>query len=390
MRYIGIIILLILSLTLLLLTGCMINTVTPEPAEDPETVYPQQWATGTGTAENPWANDCIKKAYDVVPAGGTIFLRAGYYDLPGLLVIYKKVNIIGEGMGKSILVTSMADEDAIRIQSDYVTLKGFTIDADSQTDYVDYLSCITVANTSPKYAILEDLELKNAGEHGANYGGLSHSTFKNIYAHDNAYTGMHGFHTEGTGVYNTFQNIYCWDNGTQGFGDGTDAYIRRDSHNVYDNIQAWGNGTYGIALGRQNGVILTNSVAHGNTGMGMYLRYISESNISNCKVTNNGTKGLYLMDSSNVNFTNIIVKNNGLTEASSGINLYGTNNVTFTSCQSYDEKETPLQTYGLRLVGTNTGTSLLNCKLTPNKEGDIYNPAGAVVTVITEKMLAKF
>ncbi|MHC2995781.1 MAG: hypothetical protein IBV53_09800, partial [Candidatus Atribacteria bacterium] len=48
-----------------------INTVTPETASgnlentvivdtgESVTVYPQQWATGDGTVENPWANDCI-------------------------------------------------------------------------------------------------------------------------------------------------------------------------------------------------------------------------------------------------------------------------------------------------------------------------------------------
>jgi len=56
-----------------------------------------------------------------------------------------------------------------------------------------------------------------------------------------------------------------------------------------------------------------------------------------------------------------------------------------TTCQSYDDRETPLQEYGLQLYGTNTGISLLNCKLSPNKDGEIYNPAGVALTVITEK-----
>jgi hypothetical protein len=90
MRYIGIIILLVLYLNLLLFTSCPINTVKPEPTsgnlenqedissnnsqgsstypiEDPATIYPQQWATGTRTVGDPWANDCIKKAYTACP-----------------------------------------------------------------------------------------------------------------------------------------------------------------------------------------------------------------------------------------------------------------------------------------------------------------------------------
>ncbi|GAH84526.1 unnamed protein product, partial [marine sediment metagenome] len=98
MRYIGIIILLILSLTLLLLTGCMINTVTPEPAEEPGTVYPQQWATGAGTVGDPWAGDCIDDAIAAASAGDTIYLRAGYYQLSGKSVINKNnLTIMGAG-----------------------------------------------------------------------------------------------------------------------------------------------------------------------------------------------------------------------------------------------------------------------------------------------------
>ena len=118
MKKIVIIILLVLCLTMLFFTGCKANTVklelaggnlenqegfnqssnnsqgisigsfgepviadTEEPViaatDEPGTVYPQKWATGTGTVSNPWANDCIKKAYDATPAGGTIFLKAG-------------------------------------------------------------------------------------------------------------------------------------------------------------------------------------------------------------------------------------------------------------------------------------------------------------------------
>ena len=91
------------------------------------------------------------------------------------------------------------------------------------------------------------------------------------------------------------------------------------------------------------------------------------------------------MDSTNINFTNVIAKNNKL-----GIRLEDCDDIVLTSCQSYDDRETPLQLFGLQLEGTNTDISLLNCKLSPNKYGKIYNPAGAVVTVITEKMLAKF
>jgi hypothetical protein len=78
------------------------------------------------------------------------------------------------------------------------------------------------------------------------------------------------------------------------------------------------------------------------------------------------------------------VKNN-----KTGINIYNSSELVFTSCQSYDDRATPLQDYGIQLAETNTGISILNCKLLPNKYGDIYNPNGVAVEVITENMLAK-
>jgi len=68
--------------------------------EDPNTVYPQKWATGTGTVGDPWAGNCLKDAYDACPTGGTIYLRAGYYelaasslDLPSQLILLVKAEI---------------------------------------------------------------------------------------------------------------------------------------------------------------------------------------------------------------------------------------------------------------------------------------------------------
>jgi len=159
LRYIRIIILLILCLTLLLFTNCRINADKPKTAsgnlENQEdfnqssnnsqgsstgpvyaaviedtgesvTAYPQQWATGDGTESNPWAGDCIKTAYDNCPVGGIIFLEAGYYILSDVVTITKAINIIGEGIGKTIITTADAhgfSSDEI----DYISIKNLTI-----------------------------------------------------------------------------------------------------------------------------------------------------------------------------------------------------------------------------------------------------------------------
>ena len=411
MRYIGIIILLVLCLTLLLFIGRMINTVKPEPAsgnlENQEdinqssnnfqssstglvyktviadtgetvTVYPQQWATGDGTVENPWANNCLNLALTNVPAGGTIFLKAGYYTLSSVLYTStKSFNLIGEGRNKSIIVTDFATENAIFIETDYCTLKGFTIDGDSQTDGGS--SLINIHNCD--YTLLEDIEVKNAGIVGINLYGVNHSSIQNIYAHDNYSHGVHpgAFGITGRNMYNTYRDIYAWNNGKNGFDDwGNDIDV--EQYNVYDNLQCWDNRKLGIAICNQKSGVLSNSFASGNGEHGIYLDAIEDFSINSCSVILSVEAGIIMYSSKNINFTNVIVKNN-----KSGIVLNGCSNIALTTCQSYDDRDTPLQLYGIELYGTNTGISLLNCKLSPNKSGAIYNPNGVAVKVITEK-----
>ena len=359
----------------------MINTVKPieEDTEAMGTVYPQQWATGDGTAGNPWANNCIQKAYDFVPDGGTIFLKAGYYQLVGTLTLSKQINIIGEGRNKTIVKT--ADSFGFMIRADYCTLKGMTIDGTAQPEGED-LMCVNVQDCD--YIILEDIEVKNSYT-GIQAFRVNHSSFKNIYTHHNGHEGIHPISdTAGRGMYNTFQNIYAWENISSGFDGGRAG--TEPSGNMYDNLHCWDNGRHGIAISGEIGMVLSNSSASGNGVNGIYLRYLEDSTINDCLVTLNTSDGILLsVDVKNVNFTNVIVKNN-----KTGISIYNSSELVFTSCQSYDDREIPLQYYGIQLEETNTGISLVNCKLTPNQYGDIKNLNGVVLTVITEKMLAKF
>jgi len=381
MKKIVIIILLVLCLTLLLLASCVSNTVKPESV----TIYPQRWATGTGTAENPWANDCIKKALDFVPAGGTIFLKAGYYTLSAALSIEKQVNIIGEGRDKTIIKT--ANADGFYIETDYVTVKNLTIDGAAQSDGVEELCPIEINVCD--YALLENIETKNAGWSGIVSYGVNNATFKNIYTHDNYAIGFHpGTATVGRNKNNTYQNISVWDNGQSGFDEaGNKGDLSQESNNVYDNLQCWDNGEQGIVIAFQKDSILSNSFASGNGEEGIYLYDLEDFDVHDCSTTLNGLEGMWLYNLKNVHFTNVISKNNNVSDTDyiCGIIISGVTGIVFTSCQSYDDRDTPLQAYGIDLTGANTNISLVNCKLTPNKEGEIYDPAGVVITVITEK-----
>ncbi len=446
MRYIRIIILLVLCLTLLL-SACTRDAIVLEPAtgnlenqedidqssnnaqssstgpveepvieEDTEatvTVYPQKWATGDGTVSNPWANGCIETAITNCPVGGTIFLNAGYYTLSAAVEITKQVNIIGEGMDKTIIITAAGTTNGFHSDGvDYITLKNFTMDGDAQT--LGTVNQGIIALNNGNHIIFENLEIMNGGYYGIDLFQMNYSSFKNIYTNDNYSVGFYPCSNSASyGKYNTYEDIYTWNNGSIGFADryGSGAPASTDkTHNVYDNINAWGNGTNGIMIEYTRGITLINSTAKGNGSngdwvFGIYLLDVEDSVISNCLVLENNKRGFGIVDSNNIdvsncfstlnveegiiigessdgiNLTNVIVKNNG-----TGISINGSSsNISLTSCQSYDDRETPLQDYGLEITNANTGISLSNCKFTPNQFGAIYNPAGAVITVITEK-----
>jgi len=414
---IGIITLLILCLILLLLSGCLTNTIIPEmdngnlenqedinqssnnsqssstgsveepvivDPEDPEMIYPQQWATGTGTASNPWANDCIQKAYNAAPAGGTIFLKAGYYVLSDRITITKKINIIGDGRGNTIIKT--ANETGFSVNEiEYVSIKNLTIDGDAQTDGHQYLSCISIANCD--YVSLEDIEVKNAGYYGIDPYQVNHSLFQNIYAHDNYRHGVHpGTDTVTRGLYNTYRDIYVWNNAVCGFADrGPDNGEIWDLHSTWDNIQAWDNGQHGLRLTGQKNFTLSNSFASGNGAVGIWVHNCNSFTIDSCKAIENAGSGIEFNTCTQGNLSNVVSKNNHF-----GMLTKTCYDIIWTNCQFYDDREPRLQDYGIYLSGTNIGISLVNCTLFPNEIKDIYNPNGAVVTVITEKMLAKF
>ena len=386
MKYASVLIV-ILSLNLLLFNGCQINIIEAETndgnlenmiitnTEEAGTVYPQAWATGDGTASNPWAGDCINKALDAVPDGGTIYLRAGYYLLSHTLwSSTKSYNLIGEGRNKTIIVTSMTNKNGIYIDTDHCTLKGFTINGASQAD--NGPSLINVHSCD--YTLLKDIEIENAGKMGINLYITSHSSLQNIYAHDNYTHGVHphAYGVAGGNMYNTYRDIYCWSNGRNGFDDWGNN-IKVEQYNVYDNLQCWDNGELGIAISNQKNGVLSNSFASGNGEKGIHLSRIEDFDITDCLVTDNAGTGITLCTSKNINFTNVIVKNN-----KNGISIQNCSNATLITCQSFDDRFPLLQIYGLELKAGCSGITVSGCKLTPNRFGDIYNPNNLAVKVI--------
>lgn len=326
--------------------------------------------------------ESIETAVADCPVGGTIFLKAGNYQLNGTITITKPINIIGEGRNKTIIKTA----DAIGIlaaEVDYITIKNLTIDGDVQEDNNSNRCALVLSNCD--YTVLDEIEVKNSGYSGIDNFQSSHSLYQNIYAHDNYRCGFHpGSNTVGKNMYNVYRNIYVWDNGLVGFGDrGCDEgdNIQENCYNTFDNINAWDNEHKGIYIGGQKAGVLSNSFSKNNANAGLEFGWLEDFNISNCYLGFNKTEGIFIEDSNNVNFSNVIVKNNNTSNAKNvgGIKIENVSDIRFTACQSYDNKDIPTQRYGVGLFGTNTKISLLNCKLMPNKDEAIYNPNRAVI-----------
>ena len=338
-------------------------------------VFPQAYATGTGTAIDPWSGDCIDDALDAVPDGGTIFLRAGYYDVDGQIYSStKSFNLIGEGIGETILVTSLTSGvDAIFIETDHCTLKGFTLDCDSMTVDGTAYSGINVA---ADYLVIENVEVTNAQSCGINMFECNYAFLNNIYAHDTKVS--HGVHPGGDAssenMYNTYRNIYAYDNAKQGFDeDGGNSPIE-SLYNTYDNIHAWGNGLMGIALANMKSAVVTNCTSNGNTQRGFWLSILSDCTFTNCISEENTLTGISIYGgSSDLTFVNCIVKNN----SASGVTFTdGTDGIKFIGCNIYDDQGSPTQNYSFEFYGTNTNFVVDNCKLEPYQTGMYYDDAG--------------
>jgi len=326
MRYIFLIIYLSFSINWLSSIGCITNSVNYDISNEkmsareisdqeiitaprsspaimqmsgnPNEIYPQKWATGDGTVNNPWANDCIQKAYDSATTGGTIFLQKGYYQLSSTIYIEKEIQFIGEGMNSTIILT--ADARGFQINADDCILKGFAIDGSAQSN--GNHQCINITQSSR--LLLENIEVKNAGYYGLNINDSNHSIFKNIYAHKNFRHGIHsGANISDTNQNNFYIEINCYDNQVNGFDDrgGFDS-----KNNSYNKLECWNNGQHGIAIARQEDSMLSNSASRDNGTYGIWLSMLKNISVNNCTAIHNGVDEIVVIFSKNVSFDNMI------------------------------------------------------------------------------------
>jgi parallel beta-helix repeat protein len=361
------------------------ETVEADDEEEPpipeDAILPQDYGGGDGTESKPWTG--IQGAVNACPEGGTVYLKAGYYQLTDSIVIKNSyISIIGEGVSQTIIKTGTGDGLNL-LNVDHVTIKGFSLDGALQPDkhpwYYDFAPR-TIAVSNSSYLTFEDLEIKNSGSYGMNLFNMSHSLLKNVQVYDSYFHNIHPGYTNGSdpngNSYNTYENIYVA-NSEIGGGfceTGNANYPNSDLHNVYINIKAEYNASNGVDISNQTGGTVTGCTATGNTKRGFPLYNIEDFTVTNCTSKDNGWQGFHVeLNSNNIELNNCTATENG----SEGIRIEDSTNVTLTDCTS-----TSNGTYGLTLLGNSDYITLDGCTLTPNKSGDIYNPNGVEITII--------
>ncbi|MDD5086899.1 MAG: right-handed parallel beta-helix repeat-containing protein [Candidatus Nanoarchaeia archaeon] len=246
-----------------------------------EYIYPQDYgATGDGTKNNPWANDCIDKAIAAASEGDTIYLKAGYYQLSGECVIKEdNLTVMGAGMGKTIVLTDDA-HGFLFFGRDYITIADMTIDGTAQ-EYTYKLYGIYPANCD--YTTIRNVEIKNCNSCGINNFQTNYGLYENLSLHDN---GEHGIHPasnhQDLNMYNTYRYINAYNNTKCGFDDRGSYTQGYSHHNLVENIHCWGNGLYGIIFEHQDNSILSSSSSHDNARYDIYIKDLDDFTFKDC------------------------------------------------------------------------------------------------------------
>jgi len=165
--------------------------------------------TTTGSAKTNWgfqpftvpsdsvtvpAGGDIQAAINSMPEGGTVYLKAGIYNVQNLQFRTSNIVLQGEGVDKTILKTKSGQKTVFTHCNNFdgcvenLILRDFKVDANGNGG-------ITFA-WGPSNLLFENIEVSHPGDSGItvnnnNWKYNGHNvTFRNIYIHN---SGMHGF-----------------------------------------------------------------------------------------------------------------------------------------------------------------------------------------------------
>lgn len=284
---------------------------------DGEDVTPEMFgAIKDSSGDAATTETAIQAAIDYVNAqgGGTIRLGEGTYylgpDTAAHLTLEPKVNLIGRGSGRSIIMHANAvgghmfqpdngTDDLGRIEG--LTLDGNVSNIGGGTTGGAGVRAIGCSNLA-----LRDVVSKNHSGYGLGFqadssGGVQNKDFhiERVVCHTNGQDGI-----DGKDMYRSvFRDIRCYSNTSRGL----DVRGRRCT---YDNVKAYSNGSTGISLRTWGEVTaftdsvtqVTNCEAYDNTEDGFYL----DSNegaltgaqghyhVTNCEARDNGGSGFLI------------------------------------------------------------------------------------------------
>jgi len=373
------------------------SAVVEKPEYDPDHVYAWKPANNYKgwelIARGEAGVDDASVIQSAIERSGAIYVRGGTYTLTTQLALDRSnTTLIGDRMGKTILKAGDGLEtyQAILMNAPSTGMKNLTVDG-NKTGGTALNRCVSF---TADQTFLENVEIKNAPNHGVVIGTISRPRVQDCYMHDCSNWGL--LASEPVGVIvsgNYFENHYT----------ALECHSRRAV--IYGNVIEHVSSA-GIAIKGLNNVVVGNTIKNFDTpqaGMDAMYCHASKSVIANNVCINAGDTGIAIewetpeviivgnyiegawyqgiyATSPKCIIKGNIVKNCG----QSGTAAYGIRVGTGTSRADYniieenichDDQDTPTQQYGIYGAGPDY-CIIKNNILTPNGTGGIGGTFG--------------
>jgi parallel beta-helix repeat protein len=261
-----------------------------------------------GTEDQTEINQAIDAAAALSPAGGTVYLCGGTYNVTGSILLKSYINLRGAGLVTKLFVPNGTNSDLDVIKSAnelattyYVIISDLFINGNKSNQSSGTMNGIQLTNFSQ--CILQRIKiqyLKGAGVIFGTSTTISWADIIDVYGCDGA-----GISLNACGVDNIVSKCYCASNNT-----GIDATSVNDFQILNNNIIS--NSQDGIDLTTCTYGIIQGNMVRSNSLNGIctwsassYLEIIGNH------VSLNGQSGLTIDDTSNSNIINNIVVGNG-------------------------------------------------------------------------------
>ena len=270
---------------------------------------------GTGEGNYTKIQDAINDAFD----GDTVFVYdrlSPYYEL---LSIDKPINLIGENRDSTVIDADFKGS-AVTIQSDHVTVSGFTLKNCKLGDEWRY-NVVHIVDS--ENVVIKDNKISNGyGEHGVDYnaGVLLESSSNNLIQDNILFTEKERRLSFGVMIHNDANYNNISENEIFGVWFGIGIWSHSGYDNCDDNI-LYGNYIHnndvGIEIGDNKNKIINNIVTD-NENVGIRIGTNHDNTISGNTVTDNGNgrefdAGIRLSISSNTHVSDNHISNNNPT-----------------------------------------------------------------------------